>query len=78
MREIIVSGVMQKLNHITNPQIPHSLVGVKKQIKSIESLLCIKSTDVCIVGVWVSVALAGPPLQMFCLRNSHLNYNAVP
>ncbi|KAI4357489.1 hypothetical protein L6164_001435 [Bauhinia variegata] len=46
----IVEDVLQKLNHI-NPHIPKVLVGIR-QISIVESLLCIGSADVRIIGIW--------------------------
>ncbi|XP_044509369.1 disease resistance-like protein DSC1 [Mangifera indica] len=49
--EVIVENIVEILDHVY-PSDNKDLVGVQSSIKKIESLLCIGSKDVCIVGIW--------------------------
>ncbi|POO00355.1 TIR-NBS-LRR-like protein [Trema orientale] len=50
--ETIVEDIVQKLNHISSDNDSECLVGIDARTKKIESLLCIGSPDVRIVGIW--------------------------
>lgn len=49
--EAIVKDVLSKLNYKLSSE-PKGFVGIEKRIKKIETLLCVGSSDVRIVGLW--------------------------